>query len=131
MLRGSQIAQGISTCSLRERIFPQDARYHSNEEIQMKETRYKFKAADFYALLDKQKYKCALTGTELTPENTTAEHILPLSRGGTHELSNIFLVDERVAKLKRNLSIAEVRDVAQRIVSYGRETQKKRPARKR
>ena len=47
---------------------------------------YKFKAKEFYHLLDKQEYRCALTGRNLTPETTTAEHIVQLQDGGVHEL---------------------------------------------
>ena len=64
---------------------------------------YTFKAKDFYALLESQSHKCALTGRELTPENCTAIHRIPLRRGGTHDPDNICLVIEEVAQIKRAL----------------------------
>jgi hypothetical protein len=73
--------------------------------------KYSFKSQDFYTLLDKQKYRCAISGIELTPENCTAEHILPLRKGGKHELSNIYLVDENVSRLKRTLTEEEVVEI--------------------
>ncbi len=75
-----------------------------------------FRAQHFYALLDKQKYSCPLTGRELTPENTTAEHIIPLKRGGVHTLANIFLIDDKVAKLKRFMTSEEVVRLAAEII---------------
>jgi len=80
--------------------------------------RFVFRAAHFYALLEQQEYRCALTGRELTPENTSAEHIIPLRKGGKHELSNIFLVDDAVAKLKRYYSDDEVIRLARELVTH-------------
>jgi hypothetical protein len=79
--------------------------------------RYVFRAQDFYALLEKQEYKCALTGRTLTPENTSAEHIVPIRRGGKHELANIFLVDDAIAKLKRYATVEEIFTLAREIVA--------------
>lgn len=80
--------------------------------------RFVFRAAHFYALLEQQEYRCALTGRELTPENTSAEHIIPLRKGGRHELANIFLVDDAVAKLKRYYSDEEVIQLAHELVAH-------------
>lgn len=68
---------------------------------------YKFAAKDFYALLEKQQYRCALSGRELTPENTDAEHILPLEHGGQHTLENIYLIVRDAARIKRHLTEAQ------------------------
>lgn len=65
---------------------------------------YKLTAKDFYALLDKQQYRCRLSGRELTPENTDGEHILPLEFGGQHQLQNICLIVRNAARLKRHLT---------------------------
>jgi len=70
---------------------------------------YKFAAKDFYNLLEKQQYRCALSGRELTPETTDAEHIIPLdSAGGSHSLDNIYLIVRDAARLKRHLTEAEL-----------------------
>lgn len=65
---------------------------------------YKFKAKDFYDLLEQQQYRCPLTNRELTPENTTAEHKVQLSAGGKHEKANIYLIHKDAARLKRHMS---------------------------
>lgn len=70
--------------------------------------RWTFKAKDFYALLEKQKYTCPVTGRELRPENTTAAHIVPLRKGGKHEVENIYLVVNDLLDVKKNLTDAEL-----------------------
>ncbi|AFM14210.1 hypothetical protein Turpa_3576 [Turneriella parva DSM 21527] len=72
---------------------------------------YKFTAKDFYSLLERQNYRCALSGRELTPENTDAEHILPLDSGGSHTPQNIYLIVRDAARLKRHLTEAQVIDL--------------------
>lgn len=69
---------------------------------------YKFAAKDFYSLLDRQNFRCALSGRELTPETTDAEHILPLDSGGIHTPENIYLIVRDAARLKRHLTEAEL-----------------------
>lgn len=64
---------------------------------------YKFAAKDFYGILERQQYRCSLSGRELTPENTDAEHILPLEHGGAHTPDNIYLIVRDAARLKRHL----------------------------
>jgi len=70
--------------------------------------KYSFKAKDFYALLEKQNYRCPYSGRELTPANCIAEHRVPLRKRGRHEASNIVLVDNSVGYLKRYLTDEEL-----------------------
>ena len=79
--------------------------------------KFVFRAHHFYELLEKQEYKCAITGRELTPENTTAEHITPLRSGGKHGLDNIYLVDDKASKIKRYLTEDEVINLASDIIA--------------
>lgn len=78
--------------------------------------KYVFRAQDFYYLLEAQKYRCPLTGRELTPENCTAAHRIPLRRGGEHALDNIYLIVEEAAWLKRNLTDQELLDLCVNVV---------------
>jgi hypothetical protein len=73
---------------------------------------YKFLAKDFYEMLEKQNYKCPLTGRELTPETTTAEHIVQLQAGGIHRKENIYLIHRDVARIKRFMSENDVINLA-------------------
>lgn len=79
-------------------------------------TDYRFRAEDFYSKLREQNNKCPLTGRELEADNTTAEHIKPLSKGGEHKIDNIYLVDKEVAKLKRTMHDEEVVELAAAII---------------
>ena len=81
-------------------------------------SKYKFKVEDFRELLKNQNEKCFLTGRELSPENTYAEHIIPLGKGGTHNKDNIVLVIDMLSKLKRYYTIEEIINIAYDILSY-------------
>jgi len=89
----------------------------------MKEkSKYKFKVSDFRDLLEIQKKKCFLSGRELTPENTFAEHILPLGKGGEHSKENIVLVIDMLSKLKRYYTVDEIVELAYDLLAIkGRE----------
>ena len=45
-----------------------------------------------------QKCRCALTGERLTVDNVSIDHIVPVAKGGTNELSNLRLLTKRVNK---------------------------------
>jgi len=90
------------------------AKKESSKENQ--KTKYVFKAEHFKELLTKQDYKCFVTGRELTPEVTFAEHILPLKAGGSHKLENICLVHEILYKMKRYYSISEIVEMSADVI---------------
>lgn len=81
-----------------------------------KEERFRFKTEHFYQLLEAQKYKCPISGRELTPQNTVAEHRIPLRKSGKHELKNIILVDQDASKLKRYMTDLEAVKLAADII---------------
>jgi len=58
-------------------------------------------------LLEKQEYRCALSGRELTPETASLDHILPLSRGGKHDISNVWIVDHHINSAKGTKTVEE------------------------
>ena len=59
------------------------------------------------ALLEKQGYRCAISGRELTPESASLDHIVPLSRGGEHCVTNVWIVDHAVNTAKGTQTIEE------------------------
>lgn len=77
-----------------------------------------FFAKDFYEMLEKQSYKCALTGRELTPANTEVELRDPKRKGGRAARENHYMVDKAVSFLARHLSEAEILELAQEIVKF-------------
>ena len=54
--------------------------------------------------LIKQKYRCALSGRELTPETASADHIVPIATGGEHNNANIWIVDYEINIAKGTMS---------------------------
>lgn len=67
----------------------------------------KVTAAMIMGLLRKQGGKCALTGTDLTPENCSLDHALPVARGGTHDESNLQLVTKAINQAKGQMTNEE------------------------
>lgn len=60
--------------------------------------------ADIYAQLDRQGYRCQLTGRELTPENASLDHVHPISKGGSHSAENIQVIIKEANAAKGTLS---------------------------
>lgn len=48
--------------------------------------------AEWFDLIVSQGGKCPLTGEHLTRDNISIDHIVPVGKGGTHEISNLRLV---------------------------------------
>lgn len=58
-------------------------------------------------LIEKQQFRCAVSGRTLTPESASLDHILPLSRNGVHDITNLWVVDHRVNAAKGTLTLDE------------------------
>ncbi len=63
--------------------------------------------ADIRRLREEQGDRCALSGRPLTPDNCVADHVVPLTRGGAHCVSNVQLLTKRVNDAKGNLTSKE------------------------
>jgi len=59
------------------------------------------------ALIESQQYRCALSGRELSPETASLDHVIPLSRGGVHDISNVQVLDYRVNAAKGTMTVEE------------------------
>ncbi len=69
-------------------------------------------------LLESQKYRCALTGRELTPETTALDHIVPLSRNGTHSINNAQALNKDVNRAKGTLTNSEFVNLCREVVRW-------------
>lgn len=89
---------------------------------------WKMTAADFYTLLTTvQGYRCALTGRELRPQNTSIVHCVPLSKGGRHCIANVRLVRTEFASLARKHSLEEVLSMCKEILDFNSSRPHRRP----
>ena len=70
-------------------------------------------------LIEKQNYKCALTGDTISfDDNIELDHILPTSRKGTNELSNVRWVTKEANRLKQNLYDTELLLICQKVINH-------------
>jgi len=58
-------------------------------------------------LIKSQGFKCALSGLPLTPTLAALDHKVPISKGGTHELSNLWWVHKDINAAKAQTNSAE------------------------
>lgn len=68
---------------------------------------YEVNEKELYEKLEKQEFRCALSGRNLTPENSELDHIIPVSKGGKHTLDNLQFVRASVNRMKGELSSRE------------------------
>lgn len=73
---------------------------------------------DILRLLKEQCYRCAYTGDELTPQTVSADHLIPVASGGTHELSNIRLVTRQINQMKGTLGFEEFVVLCRKVAEY-------------
>jgi len=67
--------------------------------------------------LEEQEYKCVYTGIVLIPgRNASLDHILPISRGGTHEIENLQWVDIQINRMKTDMTHQEFIQMCHKIV---------------
>lgn len=69
-------------------------------------------------MIEKQQFRCALSGRTLTPESASLDHILPLSRNGVHDITNLWVVDHRVNAAKGTLTLDEFVNLCGDVVSF-------------
>lgn len=84
-----------------------------------KEPKYKIAGvADLREILEKQNYRCALTGVKLEPDNTAFDHIVPLSKGGNSLKDNLQAVTKIANRMKHDLSNKEFLKVCTAVLSH-------------
>lgn len=72
---------------------------------------------DLKMLIKKQGYKCALTGDNISFEaDIDLDHIIPTTRNGKNELSNVRWVTRQSNRLKHNLTDSELIELCLKII---------------
>lgn len=69
-------------------------------------------------LIEKQEYRCALSGMPLTPDIASLDHIVPVSKGGKHEVGNVAWVHEEINRMKGTLSKDEFLAMCLKVVEH-------------
>jgi len=70
------------------------------------------------ALLEKQRFRCALSGRKLTPENVALDHIIPISRGGGHNVGNAQAITKDANRAKGVLTNEEFILICRDVVRF-------------
>ena len=69
-------------------------------------------------LIEKQKYRCALSGVELTPETAVLDHIVPITEGGGDDIDNLQWVHEEVNRMKGTMDNDQFIKTVKRIARW-------------
>ncbi len=73
---------------------------------------------ELISLLEKQNFKCALTSKQISfKDGIELDHIVPISKQGTKQLSNVRWVTKEANRLKQNLTDAELKELCINIIN--------------
>ena len=73
---------------------------------------------DLRDLLEKQNYRCAVTGAPLTPENVGLDHIVPITRGGANSIKNCQFVLATINAAKGTHTSREFIELCHRVAEH-------------
>lgn len=73
---------------------------------------------ELQAIWDSQAGLCALTGKPMTVADADVDHVIPESRGGTHDASNLRWVWSRANEAKGNMLDAEFVQMCSQVVEW-------------
>lgn len=60
--------------------------------------------AELRGLVERQGYKCALSGVQLDPDIAELDHIVPVAAGGWHDVGNLQVLHRAINRMKGQLS---------------------------
>ena len=62
---------------------------------------------DVIRLIERQKFRCALSGWPLTPQTAALDHIVAVTRGGQHQIDNVQVLHKDVNRAKGTMTNEE------------------------
>lgn len=71
-------------------------------------------------LIEDQEYRCKLSGIELTPNTASLDHVIPVSKGGEHVVSNVVWVHSEINRMKGQLPVEEFVSLCSKVAQYSR-----------
>lgn len=69
-------------------------------------------------LLERQRYRCALSGRALTPQTAALDHIVPIRCGGEHVIENTQVLHKDVNRAKGSMTNDEFLAVCRQVVRW-------------
>ena len=72
------------------------------------------------ALIEKQEYRCALSGVKLTPDQAALDHKVPVSSGGSDELDNLHWVSNEINRAKGTMDNEAFIAMCKRVAAWQR-----------
>jgi len=69
-------------------------------------------------LLEQQRYRCALTGRDLSPEEAALDHIIPIRCDGEHVIENTQVLHKDVNRAKGSLTNEEFVGMCREVVDH-------------
>ena len=83
-----------------------------------KQKRTGVSAKDLIRLVEKQGYRCALTGRELAPDCSQVDHVVALSKGGEHAVDNLQVTHSEVNAAKGSMGNSEFIQMCRDVVAW-------------
>jgi 5-methylcytosine-specific restriction endonuclease McrA len=78
--------------------------------------------SEILRIVERQDYRCALTGRLLTPITASLDRIVPVSRGGQHDVANAQVLHKEINKAKGTLAIEEFIQLCREVVAHADST---------
>lgn len=69
-------------------------------------------------MIERQGYRCALSGRKLTPESASIDHVVPLAKGGAHSIENLWVVENVINSAKGTLTVEEFVSMCRDVVRH-------------
>lgn len=71
-------------------------------------------------LLERQEYRCALTGRDLTPQTAALDHIVAIRCGGEHVIENTQVLHKDVNRAKGSVTNVQFIQMCREVVKWAR-----------
>lgn len=106
---GSKGQRGFNWADLGAAMDAEDVQQGiQRSEKKTKETRDEaVTGKSLFRLAESNGFRCGLSGTEMHPDDASIDHVIPLSKGGSHTLSNIAVIHMTVNRMKGEMDHAE------------------------
>jgi 5-methylcytosine-specific restriction endonuclease McrA len=78
----------------------------------------RLRKTDVLATLERQGYRCALTGRQLQPDAANIDHAIPLNRGGLFGVPNVQVLHRQANAAKGSMTQEEFIALCREVVAF-------------